>query len=464
MPAIPFFSVAVNVPQMPQAPLQAPADSSQMLDSAGDFSQLLQQEVDAGESFFPLPVTPLTPQFSGNRGAVLPPWGQANAPADETELDLDSSAAPDPLAMAAQVVMPYAPLPPAMDTQLTDASQETPPELQLLQQQRQWQPVLQSRQPAEKSSSLTPWLTEGDEATQGAMFSDMPAPEGSELNPLNRPMPLASLPAADEGTELPQGMLPVTEQDADDLANMALPVADEEDADNASDTNTPGLLAEGADDKGVLEQSLDSPFAEGMPEHMAEHGSEGPELRMEHAVHLTKAEHARQQTQLSNQASQNTQGTQFNSPLTAAPQDENFSGQISERLVLMVKGDVQSARIQLDPPELGALEVKIKIQHEQMTVTFNSGNAMVRDALEGQGNKLRDMLAQQGLTLSDLQVGSQSSGQQQGQAAFAGQNNSQGQGSGDGFAGSQGDGDEIDNSMPLNIPVTGRNNGIDHFA
>lgn len=464
MPAIPFFSVAVNVPQMPQAPLEAPVDNSQMLDSAGDFGQLLQQEVDAAENFFPLPVTPMASQLTGNRGAVLPPWGQGDSATSDTELNTDLQTESDPLAMAAQVMMPFVSLAPALDTQLTDASQETPPELQLLQQQRQWQPVLQNRQPGDKSSSLTPWLTQAAELPEGAVFSDIPIAEHGIFSPLNQPAPLNPLPAAQPGAELMDGMQPVDAQEAVDLAGMALAGAEDEATATEGEEEAAGLLADGADDQGVLEKSLTGAFSEVAADNLPEQGSDTAQLRADHTVHLAKTEHARQSAPLANQANQSAQNTQFNSPLTVAPQDENFSGQISERLVLMVKGDVQSARIQLDPPELGALEVKIKIQHEQMTVTFNSGNAMVRDALEGQGNKLRDMLAQQGLTLSDLQVGSQSSGQQQGQAAFAGQNNSGGQGGNEGFGPEQSEADEIENSMPVNIPFSGRNNGIDHFA
>ena len=81
--------------------------------------------------------------------------------------------------------------------------------------------------------------------------------------------------------------------------------------------------------------------------------------------------------------------------------------------------NVQHARIQLDPPEMGVLEIRLRVQQDQVAVAFNSGNQMVRDALDSQSARLRDMLEQQGIQLTDVSVGDQgqqSLAQQQGDA------------------------------------------------
>ncbi len=111
--------------------------------------------------------------------------------------------------------------------------------------------------------------------------------------------------------------------------------------------------------------------------------------------------------------------------LDVPPSNPQWSEQIAKRIGIMNSESVQSARIQLDPPELGALEVKIKIQNDQMTVAFSSGNQQVREALEAQSPRLKEMMEAQGLNLSDVNVSDQSrqqtaGGQEQGESAQQG--------------------------------------------
>jgi len=122
-------------------------------------------------------------------------------------------------------------------------------------------------------------------------------------------------------------------------------------------------------------------------------------------------------------ASTNAEPAQFK--LDVPPTNPQWSEQIAKRIGIMSNENVQSARIQLDPPELGALEVKIKIQNDHMTVAFSSGNQQVREALEAQSPRLREMMEAQGLNLNDVNVSDQSSqqaagGQEQGEFASQG--------------------------------------------
>ena len=108
--------------------------------------------------------------------------------------------------------------------------------------------------------------------------------------------------------------------------------------------------------------------------------------------------------------------------LTAAPQEKlkldmppnsiQWSEQISKRIAIMNSEGLQSARIQLDPPELGALEIKIKMTSDQVNVGFTSSQPAVREALEAQAPRLREMMEQEGINLADVNVSDQ--GQQQG--------------------------------------------------
>jgi len=100
--------------------------------------------------------------------------------------------------------------------------------------------------------------------------------------------------------------------------------------------------------------------------------------------------------------------------LDMPPNAVQWNQQISKRVAIMNSEGLQTARIQLDPPELGALEIKIKVQNDQVSVGFTSNHAVVRDALESQAPRLREMMEQEGINLADVNVSEQ--GQQQGSA------------------------------------------------
>lgn len=102
--------------------------------------------------------------------------------------------------------------------------------------------------------------------------------------------------------------------------------------------------------------------------------------------------------------------------LDVPPNHPQWNDQVAKRVMIMANESMQSARIQLDPPELGALEVKIKVQHDQVSVSFGSNNQMVRDALEAQSPRLRELMEQQGINLADVDV-SEHASQQSGQDA-----------------------------------------------
>lgn len=96
--------------------------------------------------------------------------------------------------------------------------------------------------------------------------------------------------------------------------------------------------------------------------------------------------------------------------------DPNWGQALGERLVWMVKGDQQMAELKITPPNLGTLEVKLTINHDQASVSFVSNHAAVRDALEAAIPRLREMLGQESLNLANVDVGSGQREQAQGGA------------------------------------------------
>jgi flagellar hook-length control protein FliK len=79
----------------------------------------------------------------------------------------------------------------------------------------------------------------------------------------------------------------------------------------------------------------------------------------------------------------------------------------------MANQNHQVAELHLNPPNLGPLEVRLTINNDQASALFVSQHSAVRDAIESAMPRLREMLADNGITLGNASVGSESLGQQQ---------------------------------------------------
>ena len=86
-----------------------------------------------------------------------------------------------------------------------------------------------------------------------------------------------------------------------------------------------------------------------------------------------------------------------------------MSEAVVDKVMWLSSQNLKSAEIQLDPAELGRLEVRIELNKDQAAqVTFVSANSNVRDQLEGQAHRLRELFAQQGMNQLDVNVSDQS--------------------------------------------------------
>ncbi len=94
------------------------------------------------------------------------------------------------------------------------------------------------------------------------------------------------------------------------------------------------------------------------------------------------------------------------------PQHPQWSHALGERMQWMVGQHLQKAEIRLDPPELGSLDVKVTVNKDHATVHFVTHNPQVRDALEAATPRLREMFADSGLNLGNVNVSQESFHQQ----------------------------------------------------
>ncbi|SMC26172.1 hook-length control protein FliK [Andreprevotia lacus DSM 23236] len=104
---------------------------------------------------------------------------------------------------------------------------------------------------------------------------------------------------------------------------------------------------------------------------------------------------------------------------TVQPQvgSDRWGDAVAQRVSLMLSKQEQHIEMQLNPPHLGPMEVKLSMAADQASVTFTSQHANVREALAAATPKLTALLADQGITLANVQVASDSLNQQAQQQA-----------------------------------------------
>ncbi|WP_426126509.1 flagellar hook-length control protein FliK [Pseudomonas sp. DWP1b1] len=154
-------------------------------------------------------------------------------------------------------------------------------------------------------------------------------------------------------------------------------------------------------------------------------------------------------------------------PVTNAPLAMHQSGwtdEIVNRVMYLSSANLKSAEIQLQPAELGRLDIKVNMTADQQAqVNFMSAHPVVREALESQSGRLREMFAQQGMGQVDVNVSDQSRGQeqQQQQAQTGGVSRSGGRGGDNGDSGNHIDVAEA--VAPVTSTVIGTS-AVDYYA
>lgn len=137
-------------------------------------------------------------------------------------------------------------------------------------------------------------------------------------------------------------------------------------------------------------------------------------------------------------------------------QQSGWTEAVVDRVMWLSSQNLKSAEIQLDPAELGRMEVRIDMNKDQTQVTFMSPHANVRDALESQMQRLRDSFSQQGMMM-DVNVSDQSRGWN------GGGNEPQNRTTGNGFAGA--DDEVVQGTMEISAGRTGGDRGlVDYYA
>ncbi|QYJ74087.1 flagellar hook-length control protein FliK [Shewanella sp. FJAT-52076] len=91
-------------------------------------------------------------------------------------------------------------------------------------------------------------------------------------------------------------------------------------------------------------------------------------------------------------------------PMTQPDMVARFAPVMHTQLIAMVRDGIQQAEIRLDPPELGSMMVRIQVQGNETQVQFHVNAQQTKDVVEQAMPRLRELLAQQGMELTDGQV------------------------------------------------------------
>ena len=134
---------------------------------------------------------------------------------------------------------------------------------------------------------------------------------------------------------------------------------------------------------------------------------------------------------------------------------DGWGDEFNQKVTWLATQHEQTAELHLNPPHLGPLDVVLNISGDQATALFTSPHAAVREAVEQAMPKLREMLADNGITLGNAMVNDQSPKEQQ-----AGQADKQRSGNG-GLSGQAGD---AVSASSVALPVRRHLGMVDTFA
>ncbi len=139
--------------------------------------------------------------------------------------------------------------------------------------------------------------------------------------------------------------------------------------------------------------------------------------------------------------------------IPSAPGSPDFTQSLSQHVAWLGSQDIQQAVIHLHPRDLGPLNVNVQVKHNQVDVSFAVQHPGTVHALQQTLPQLDTLLAQQGLSLGQAQVGQQHNPQQQASH-------------GDGGSGGSGHADAVDD-LAIEAPLPARQLAaglVDDFA
>lgn len=167
-------------------------------------------------------------------------------------------------------------------------------------------------------------------------------------------------------------------------------------------------LVAAASDKAAITAALSAPTGDVMAAHARQVEAAAPDGTFENLLAAAQIP-----TQTHPSDARSSLPLHVETPVGASGWNDN----VGEKLVWMVGRQEQRAELVLNPPQLGRVEVSLSMNGDQVNAQFVSANPAVRDALEAALPRLREMLADSGVSLGQTQVGSESANNAANQSA-----------------------------------------------
>ncbi len=104
------------------------------------------------------------------------------------------------------------------------------------------------------------------------------------------------------------------------------------------------------------------------------------------------------------QATHDTTSTTIQTPVRSSGWNHDFG----QKIVWLANNDKQSAQITLNPEQMGPIEVSLSVDKGNVSASFTSANAEVREAIETALPRLREMFASAGIELGQANVSAES--------------------------------------------------------
>lgn len=120
----------------------------------------------------------------------------------------------------------------------------------------------------------------------------------------------------------------------------------------------------------------------------------------------------------------NTAAATHAAEVRAHVSDVQWKHEFGDHIVWMAKNDTHNAQLTINPPQLGPVQISLNLNGDQASATFASPHQEVRQAIEDALPRLREMLASNGISLGDANVGAQLPQQRETAQQFAGESRS----------------------------------------
>ncbi len=106
--------------------------------------------------------------------------------------------------------------------------------------------------------------------------------------------------------------------------------------------------------------------------------------------------------------------------------NRGWDAEIGQKVVLLANRQESRAELTLTPPQLGKVEITITVNGDQTSATFVSASPAAREALEQALPRLREILAEAGITLGQASVNAESARQDKDGSPTPGRGDGQG--------------------------------------